>query len=300
LKEIEEDFMGGITSRTKFRALLSGPHIIVAPCVWDPYTARVAERLGYECVAIGGYALGTHLVTSEPLLTLTEVANTCRYITAAVQIPVVVDAGTGWGEPLNVMRTVKELERAGAAAFHIEDQIFPKRVHYHKGVEHVVPMEEMMMRLKAALAARTDPDLVIIARTDAMRTDNFAEGVRRANLFLEAGADMVMIFPNTDEETRQAPKEIKGPIVYVQSEGNVLRRPLFSVKEFEEMGYKMVGYSATLICAVTQELKRVLISLRDQGVSGLPKEEMILWRKEVEDLIGLEEFYKIEEETMER
>ncbi len=292
--------MGNGTPRARLRAMLSRPGIIVSPCIWDPYTARVAERLGFQCVGIGGYVLGTHLVTSEPLLTLTEVASTCRYITATVQIPVVVDAGTGWGEPLNVMRAVKELERAGAAALHIEDQIFPKRVHYHKGVEHVVSMDEMMMRLKATLAARTDPDLVIIARTDAMRTDNFAEGVKRANLFLEAGADMVMIFPNTDEETRQAPKEIKGPIVYVQSEGNVLRRPLFSVKEFEGMGYKMVAYSATLICAVTQELKRVLISLRDQGESGLPREEMILWRKEVEDLIGLEEFYKIEEETVER
>lgn len=292
--------MGSDSPRAKLRAMMAAPGVITAPCVWDPYTARVAERLGLKCVAIGGYVLGAHLVTSEPLLTLTEVADSCRYMTSAVNIPVVVDAGTGWGEPLNVMRTVRELERAGAAALHIEDQHFPKRVHYHKGIEHVVPIEEMMMRLRAALAARTDPDLVIIARTDAMRNEGFAEGVKRANLFLEAGADMVMIFPNNDAEARRAPKEIKGPIYYVQSEGNLLRRPLYSTKQFEEMGYKAVGYSATLICAVTQELKRVLVSLRDDGVSGLDNEQMIPWRKEVEDLIGLEEYYRIERETVER
>lgn len=292
--------MGGITSRTKFRALLSGPHIIVAPCVWDPYTARVAERLGYDCVAIGGYALGSHLVTSEPLLTLTEVADACRYMTAAVQIPVVVDVGAGYGEPLHVMRTVRELERAGASAIHIEDQIYPKRVHYHKGVEHVISRQEMLTKIKAALAARTDPDMVIIGRTDAMRTDDFAEGVARANLFLEAGVDMVMIFPNSVEEARRAPREIHGPICYVNSEGNRLDRPVFSVKELEDIGYKLVAYSATLICAVTQELKRVLTSLKSRGISGLPAEEMIRWRKEVEDLIGLEEYYKIESKTVER
>jgi len=292
--------MGGITSRTKFRALLSGPHIIVAPCVWDPYTARVAERLGYDCVAIGGYALGAHLVTSEPLLTLTEVADACRYMTAAVQIPVVVDVGAGYGEPLHVMRTVRELERAGASAIHIEDQIYPKRVHYHKGVEHVISRQEMLTKIKAALAARTDPDMVIIGRTDAMRTDDFAEGVARANLFLEAGVDMVMIFPNSVEEARRAPREIHGPICYVNSEGNRLDRPVFSVKELEDIGYKLVAYSATLICAVTQELKRVLTSLKSHGISGLPADKMIRWRKEVEDLIGLEEYYKIESETAER
>src|SRR5262245_41051357 len=97
-----------------------------------------------ECVHIGGYQLGTHYVTSEPLLALSQLATTTRYVTAAVRIPVIVDAGAGCGEPLHVMRTVREIERAGAAGLHIEDQIYPKRVHYHKGVEHVVPREEMV------------------------------------------------------------------------------------------------------------------------------------------------------------
>ena len=284
----------------RFRELMERPKFIPALGIWDPYTARVAEALGIECVHIGGYQLGTHYVTSEPLLTLTELAWTTKYVTSAVQIPVVVDAGAGYGEPLHVMRCVRELEKAGAAALHIEDQIYPKRVHYHKGVEHVVPRDEMVAKIKAALAARSDPNFFIMARTDSMRTDGFAEGIERANLYLEAGAEMVMIFPNTREEAIQAPREIKGLLAYTNSEGNKLRRPLFSVQEFQDIGYKLSTYPTALLCPVTQTLKRVITNLVTKGVSGNDPEEMIPWRKEVEDLIGLEEYYRIEADTVEK
>lgn len=284
----------------KFRKLIARPKFIPALGIWDPYTARVSEALGIECVHIGGYQLGTHYVTSEPLLTLTELAWTTKYVTSAVKIPVVVDAGAGYGEPLHVMRCVRELEKAGAAALHIEDQIYPKRAHYHKGVEHVVPRNEMVAKIKAALAARSDPNFFIMARTDAMRTHGFAEGVERANLYLEGGAEMVMIFPNTREEAIQAPKEIKGLLAYTNSEGNKLRRPLFSVQEFQDIGYKLSTYPTALLCPVTQTLKRVIGNLVETGVTGNDPEEMIPWRKEVEDLIGLEEYYRIESETVEK
>ena len=192
------------SARAKFRQLLSGPRFILALGVWDPFTARVAEAMGIECVSLAGYQMGVGTVISEPLMTLTELAHICRYVTAAVDIPVFVDAGAGFGEPVHVMRTVKELERTGVAGIHIEDQIFPKRVHYHRGIEHVVSREEMVDKIKAAVATKSDPDFVITARTDAMATDGFAEGVERANLYLEAGAEMCMIFPNTLEEARRA------------------------------------------------------------------------------------------------
>jgi len=284
----------------KFRELLSSPRFILALGVWDPLTARVGESLGIECVHLGGYQLGVGSAISEPLISLTELASFTRYITAAVRIPLVVDAGAGYGEPLHVMRTVKEIERAGAAGLHIEDQIYPKRAHYHKGVEHVVSRGEMVAKIRAAVAARTDPNFMIMGRTDAMATDGFAEGVERANLFLEAGADMVMIFPNSLEEARRAPREIKGPIAFVNSEGNRLKRPVFSVKEFEDMGYKMATYPTQLLCPVVQEMKRVVTNLKTKGVSGFTQEQMIPWRKECEDLIGLDEYYRIERETVER
>lgn len=279
---------------------MARPKFIPALGIWDPYTARVAEALGMECVHIGGYQLGTHYVTSEPLLTLTELATTTRYVTSAVKIPVIVDAGAGFGEPLHVMRCVRELEKAGAAGIHIEDQIYPKRAHYHKGIEHVIPRNEMVAKIKAALAARTDPDFFIMARTDAMHTDGFAEGVERANLYLEAGAEMVMIFPDTEKDARQAPREIKGALAYTNSEGNRLRRPLFTIDEFERIGYKLSTYPTALLCPVTQEMKRIITNLRTRGETGLDREKMIVWRKEVEDLIGLEEYYRIESETVEK
>jgi methylisocitrate lyase len=291
--------MSASTARKKFRALLKGPNVIPAPGVWDPFSARVVERVGFECVHLGGYQMGIALVTTEPLMTMTELTTLTHYVCNAVEIPVIVDAATGFGEPLHVMRTVREMEKAGAAGIHIEDQIYPKRVHYHKGVEHTIPREEMLVKLKAALKARTDPDFTIIARTDAMRTESFEEGVARANLFLEAGADMVMVFPNNLEEARRAPHEIKGPICYVNSEGNMLPRPTFTIKEFQDMGYKLITYPSAPICAVTQELKRVVTNIKTKGSSGFTREDMVRWRKETEDLIGLEEYYKIEADTVE-
>lgn len=288
------------TAVERFRELLAGPRFILALGVWDPLSARVAEAGGIECVHLGGYQLGVGTAISEPLVSLGELAAYTRAITAAVRIPLIVDAGAGFGEPLHVMRTVKEIERAGAAGLHIEDQIYPKRAHYHKGVEHVVSREEMLDKIKAAVAARTDPRFLIMGRTDAMATDGFAEGVERANLFLEAGADMVMVFPNSREEARRAPREIHGPVVYVNSEGNRLNRPVFSVKEFEDMGYKMATYPTQLLCPVVQEMKRVVRNLKTRGVSGFTQEQMIPWRKECEDLIGLDDYYRIEAETVER
>ena len=289
--------MARISPCTRLRELLARPGITVAPNIWDPFSARVAEQLGIECVVLGGYAMGAGTVISEPLMTMTEVVDLTRNITRVVHIPIIVDVGTGFGEPLHVMRMMKEIERAGAASIHIEDQIYPKRAHYHKGIEHIVSRKDMVARIKACVAARTDPDHVIIARTDAVKTDNFAEAVERCNLYLEAGADVGMLFPTSEEEVRQAPREIHGPLYFPMAEG--FGRATFSARELEDMGYKIMSLPVTLICAAAHELKRVIINIRTKGVSGVPAGEMAQWRKEVEELIGLDEYYRIEAETVE-
>jgi len=292
--------MAQTSAPARLRELLNKPGFINALGIWDPYTARVAESLGIQCVHLGGYQLGAHLVVSEPLTSLTEVTNATRYITSAVKIPLVVDAGAGFGEPLHVMRAVREIERAGAAGLHIEDQIYPKRAHYHVGIEHCIPRAEMVQKIKAAIAARTDPDFVIMARTDAMHTEGYEEGVARANLYLEAGADIVMVFPDTMEDALRAPKEIKGLLAYTNSEGNMLRRPLFSTDGFLKAGYKFSTYPTALLCPVTQTIKKIVTNLLETGVSGNDPEQMIPWRKEVETLIGLDEMYRIEAATVEK
>jgi 2-methylisocitrate lyase-like PEP mutase family enzyme len=284
---------------TVLREMLAKPGLIVGCGTYGPLPAKIMERVGFNMVTLGGYDLGAHLVTSEPLMCLEEVVRAARYITAAINIPLKVDAGAGFGEPLHVMRTVQEFESAGVAAIQIEDQIFPKRAHYHKGIEHIVPMEDMVAKLKAAQAARRDPDLLITARTDAMRTHGFAEGVKRANLYLEAGADMAHIFPNNIEEARQAPKEIAGPVSTLNSVGNLLDRPLLTNRELEEMGYKMVnqGIWATIVAAkAVKEMAEKIYTLQRPVMDA---EEMRTMRRYIEDTIGLNRMYEIEKETVE-
>ncbi len=286
---------------TRIRHLLERPGLIVAPACYDPLSARIAQEVGFECVALGGYALGAQSVVTEPLLTMSEFVEATRRIVAAVDVPLLVDACTGFGDPLHAMRTVREFERAGAAAIHIEDQVFPKRAHYHRDYrEHTVPAEEMVEKIRFAVQARTDPEFVVVARTDAMRTEGYAEGVRRANLYAEAGADMVMLFPNTDEEARRAPRDCSAPLIYVNSSGNRVGRPVYTSRQLEDLGYKMVAHSAATVIAAYQGVRSMLERLKTTGETGQRPAEAIALRKAIEDTIGLEAHYRVEEQTVER
>jgi methylisocitrate lyase len=286
---------------TQLRRLIARPGLIVAPVCFDPLSARLVEETGFECAALGGYALGSHLAASEPLLTMTEVVEAARRLAAAISIPLIVDAGAGYGDPLHTMRTVRELERAGAAALHVEDQVFPKRAHYHRDYrEHTIPADEMVTKLRYACQARRDPDFVIIARTDTMRTDGYDEGVRRARLYAEAGADMVMLFPNSAEEAARAPRDCGVPLVYVNSAGNRVGRPVFNTAELEAMGYKAVADAISFIIAAYAGVREALEQLRASGHTGIDAQKAIATRHAIERTIGLEESYRVEEETVER
>ena len=284
---------------TVFREMLASPGIIHAPIAYDPITAKIAQRVGFRCLDLGGYALGASSCVPEPLISLEELLIATRRITAAVDIPLMVDGGAGFGDPTYVIRTITELERAGAASVHIEDQVYPKRVHYHKGIEHVVSAEEMCEKIRYAAKARRDPDFVIAARTDAMRTHDYSEGIRRANLYAEAGADMVMIFPNTKEEALRAPREVKAPLIYVNSEGNRLARPILSIQELQGAGYKMVNDAISAISVVYAAVFELFSRMKQTGRADLDPATTIKIRKDIEDTIGLDEYYRIEAETVE-
>ena len=286
---------------SRLRRLIERPGLIVAPVCYDPLTARIAAELGFECVALGGYALGSHLAVSEPLLSLTETVDAARRITSAIDLPLVVDAGAGFGDPLHTMRTVREFERAGVAAIHIEDQVFPKRAHYHRDYrEHTIAAEEMVQKIRFACQARQDPDFVLIARTDTMRTDGYEEGARRANLYAEAGADMVMLFPNTAAEAERAPRDCRVPLVYVNSTGNRVGRPVYNTADLGAMGYKIDADAISAIIAAYRAVREVLGSLKQTGLVGLDQADAIATRKAIEDTIGLEDYYRVEEQTVER
>jgi len=282
------------------RQLLQNERVIVAPVCYDPLTARLVESLGFKTAYLGGFALGAVTCLTEPLTNMVEMAEHARRIARRIRIPLIIDGDAGFGEPIHTMRAIQEFEWGGVAGTHIEDQFYPKRAHYHKGVEHIIPIDEMAMKIRAAMQARQDKDFLIIARTDAMRTHGYDEGVKRGNAYIEAGADMVMCFPNSVEESRRAPKDIRAPLAYVNSQGNRLGRPIFSVQEFSDMGWKMVVEAITAPLVAIQALKRTYGELAREGRTTLDQAEMQVVRKEIEDLIGLEEYYAIEAETVER
>lgn len=283
-----------------YRQLLAEPGIIVQPSLADPLSARIAEAAGFRALSLGGYAMGAHRAVTEPLLSLEDVAQMMRNIRTVTQLPVMVDAGAGWGEPIHVAHTVRVLEQAGASSLHLEDQQFPKRAHYHKGVEHVVPLDEFLVKLKTALAARRDPNFMICARTDSMRTHGYKEGIRRAQACFEAGADLVKVFPNNDEETEAAPQDLPGvPLVYVNSTGNDQGRGVYPVQQLQDWGWKVVYDSISVTNVTFAAVRDFLTRFRCTGRPDFGDTDVVTIRKGVEATIRLNDLYEIEAATVE-
>ena len=285
--------MGGMARQ--LRDLLRQPGLIVQPAVARPFEALIAQDLGCRALALGGYALGASSGLSEPLVTVADLEAAALAITRVAAIPLMVDAGAGYGEQVHVRSVIRRLEQVGVAAIHIEDQVYPKRVHYHRGVEEIVARDVMIARIEAACQARRDSDLVIVARTDAMMTDGYEEGIARARLYREAGADMVMLFPNDEAETRQVPQDLKDvDLIYVNSSGNRLGRGVFNTADLGAWGWKMDYESALVTNVILQSVERTISALMATGLSREDSAAMVRARKRVEDVIGLDELYAIE------
>ena len=288
---------------TRLRALVKRGKFLELPAAFDPFTARLIENAGFETVYNGGFVTGTMTTISEPLLTMNEQIGVAANIASAVRIPVVMDAGAGWGEPLHTMRTVRECIRAGIAGVHIEDQLFPKRAHYHTYVAHNIPIDEFIDKIRLACEQRdkTDKDFVIIARSDACREQGFKEAIKRVNHAAGVGADMGLIFPRTAAETIRAPKLSKLPLVYVQSRGNRDGRPLYSFKQLADMGYAGCIDAIISVCVQQHFMTRAMKELKKTGnYTGMTEAECVAARHSAETLIGLEDYYRIERATVEK
>lgn len=202
--------------RSALRRMLTDSELTVLPGVYDALSATLVERHGFPGAYMSGAAVSMTMggLPDLGLLTMTEMSTQAARLAGILSGPLVADADTGFGNALNVQRTVVEYERAGVAGLHIEDQTFPKRCGHLSG-KSVIPSEEFVEKVRAAVAARTDPDLVLIARTDARGPLGFTEAVRRANAYLEAGADMIFIeAPETIEEISTIPGEVEGPVMF--------------------------------------------------------------------------------------
>src|SRR5258705_11244055 len=209
------------------------------PSAATPLEGRLAEAMGVPVVYTGGYVTGASRMITEPLLTMDEQVRVAGEVARAVQVPLIADAGAGFGEPLHTMRTVREFAAAGVAGIHIEDQLFPKRAHYHAYQVHAIPLAEFVAKIRYACRQRdeTDPDFVIIARSDTCRELGLDEAIGRINAAAEAGADLGLVFPRNREEAAAAPRMATVPLVWVQSRGNRDGRPILSLGDLEAMGY---------------------------------------------------------------
>jgi 2-methylisocitrate lyase-like PEP mutase family enzyme len=287
---------------TRLRALLRQKTFLHMPSVYDAIGGRLVQSLGFEAAYVGGYVTGGSLAVSEPLLTMTEQIRVAGDVAQSIAIPVVADAGAGFGEPLHTMRTVREFIRNGIAGVHIEDQLYPKRAHYHKYVVHGIPTEEFVEKIKFSCQQRdkSDPDFVVIARTDTCRALGLEEASLRLNKAADVGADLGLLFPRSIDEAEQAPRVCRLPLVYVQSRGNRDGRPIISRQDLQEMGYVGCIEAQVVLCSGFHFVKQVLTELRETGsYTGMTNEEFVASRQQVEDLIDLTEAYEIEAQTVE-
>jgi 2-methylisocitrate lyase-like PEP mutase family enzyme len=287
----------------RFRALLRDGVFLHMPAVYDPIGARLVQSLGFEATYVGGYVTGGSRAITEPLLTMTEQIDVAAEVASQVDIPVVFDAGAGFGEPLHTMRTVAVAIRSGLAGLHIEDQHYPKRAHYHKYQVHTVPRDEWLTKLRMACRERDrlDPNFTIIARTDSCRAEGLDEAVDRLNAAADTGCDIALMFPRSVAEAEAAPRRVRLPMVYVQSRGNRDGRPLFSSGQIRGMGYVACIDAQIVLATAYHFIRKALIELRRTGdTTLLSQAEFVDARQQIEDVVRLNEYYAIEEETVER
>jgi 2-methylisocitrate lyase-like PEP mutase family enzyme len=268
----------------KLRQLLASDQMIVAPFVMNALHAKIAQSVGFDAVYMTGS--GTSAEKGFPdvgMLTMTEMVGNAKYIANSVDVPVICDADTGYGNPLNVQRTVREYESAGVAGIHIEDQMFPKKCGFFDG-KQVIPSEEMVHKIHAALDARADPDFVVIARCDAYAVTGWEDTVRRCKEYNDAGADMVFVDGIKSEEDLQA---------YAKDLPNLSRMyngDLFSTQEVAALGYKLMICGGT-IWLIYQQLRDSFEELKATGKVDTSRYGS---RTEVADLMGLQEVYELE------
>jgi carboxyvinyl-carboxyphosphonate phosphorylmutase len=264
-----------MTQAISLRALLRPDRLVVAPGAYDCITARLIEQAGFAAVYMTG--AGTAASLGYPdfgLVTMSEMVANARRIAAAVKVPVIADADTGYGNELNVFRTAREFERSGVSGIHIEDQEFPKRCGHLEGKE-IVPREDYLAKIRAAVAARGDPEFTIIARTDARAVAGFDEAITRANAALAAGADIAFVeAPQTLEEVAAIPRLVDGPCLLNVVRGG--KTPDLDLRRAEAMGYKLAIVPGMLIQSVVGVCDRALADLRESGCHPQPPEELTL------------------------
>ncbi len=280
---------------TRLRELLAQPGLLVAPGAYDALSARLIAQAGFPAVYMTGFGTAAS-VLGQPdvgLLTMSEMVSRAAALAAVVgERPLIADADTGYGNPINVRRTVHEYERAGVAAIHIEDQVWPKKCGHMEG-KQVIPLDEMVQKIRAAVDARQDPDFVIIARTDANAVYGLEDALHRGRAYREAGADVIFIeAPRSMEELRAIARTFPDvPLLYNWAESG--KTPLLSLEEIHALGFKLVIFPVSLLFAATQTLLSLLEVLK-QGQTPTVFAEHTISFSQFTDQVGLPDIQSLE------
>ena len=271
---------------TRLRALMNEPELLVLPGAYDALSATLAQRAGFEAAIIGGFSV-TGALLAEPdssQLGLTELCEHYRRISEAVDIPLLVDADTGFGNVTNVVRTTREMERSGVAGFFLEDQVFPKRCGHTPG-KSVIATEEMVAKVKAAADTRTDQDFILMARTDALAVEGLQATIERAELYREAGADVLFIeAPRTVDDMKTIIRELGG--LHMANMIDFGMTPDLNAEELEEIGYATACWGLSPIFTVARALTDLYAQIKQDGTSKNARQSMITF-DEFTDLVGL-------------
>jgi len=285
-----------MTPRQELRRLIDQRGYTMVPGAYDTLTARLVEAAGFAAVYLtgGGYSRASGY-PDLGLLSLTENVLFIGRTVEAVGIPVIADADTGYGNAINVIRTVREYEKTGVAGFHIEDQVSPKKCGHYEGKE-VISRAEMIGKIKAAVDTRRDADLVIIARSDARAIEGLAAAVDRVNAYLEAGADVGFVeAPQTVEELRIVGREVRGPALVNVFEGG--KTPMLGAKELDDMGFRLGIYPSQTHRAAIRAAQRVLAAMKRDGDTRAIETELATFQ-EREDAVGTADWRALEDKYM--
>ncbi|QIW23992.1 oxaloacetate decarboxylase [Sulfolobus sp. S-194] len=283
-----------INGSKRLRELMDKKDIILAPGAYDALSARIVEAVGFDVVYMTGFGTAASLLgyPDVGLVTMTEMVDNARRIVEAVNIPVIADADTGYGNPINVIRTVQAYEDAGVAGIHIEDQVFPKKCGHITG-KQVVPRDDMLEKIAAARDAKRNKDFLIIARTDAIAVEGIESAIERAKEYYKAGADMIFVeAPENMGHIKLIAKELKGiPLLFNWAEGG--KTPAVDLNTLRELGFKIVIFPISTLLSATKTMMRVLETIKRDGTPINVMNELFPF-KEFLNFIGLPEVQELE------
>lgn len=278
----------------QLRALLEKDEIILAPGAYDVLSAKMIESTGFDMVYITGYGTSASRLgyPDVGLITMAEMIDTAAKISEAVNLPVVGDADTGYGNPINVIRTVQSYENAGLAAIQLEDQMFPKKCGHMAG-KHVVPTNEMVAKLKAASDAKRSKDFAIIARTDAIAVEGIDSAISRAKAYSKAGANLIFVeAPEKLEHINKIAEELRGlPLVFNWAEGG--KTPPVDIGVLQKLGFKIVIFPVSALLSASKAIKDVLESIKKNG-TPLNVMNRLMSFEDFVNFVGLPEVYELE------